>query len=140
MVIPITALPHVNAMLNGASTFFLLLGFWFIRRKRIAQHRLSMLCALASSLLFLASYLVYHYQVGSKSFQGQGFIRPVYFAILLTHTILAMVNVPLVVITLARAFRERFDQHARLARRWTLPVWLYVSVTGVLVYVMLYQL
>ncbi len=135
-MIPITALPHVNALLNGASTFFLVLGFWYIRRKRIAQHRFCMLCALAASLLFLASYLVYHYQVGSKSFQGQGFIRPVYFAILLTHTILAMVNVPLVLITL----REKFDQHARLARRWTLPVWLYVSVTGVLVYVMLYHL
>lgn len=139
-MVPINDLPHLNALFNGASTCFLVLGFWFIRRKRIAQHRLSMLCAVASSLLFLASYLVYHYHVGSKPFQGQGVIRSVYFAILLTHTILAMVNVPLVVITLVRAFRERFDQHARLARRWTLPVWLYVSVTGVLVYVMLYHL
>jgi len=139
-VIPITALPHVNALLNGASTFFLVLGFWFIRRKRIAQHRLSMLCALAASLLFLTSYLVYHYHAGSKSFQGEGFIRPVYFTILLTHTILAIVNVPLVVITLVRALREKFDQHASLARRWTFPIWLYVSVTGVLVYLMLYHL
>ncbi|MDZ7267307.1 MAG: DUF420 domain-containing protein [candidate division KSB1 bacterium] len=139
-MIPLNTLPHLNALLNGASTFFLLLGFWFIRRKRIPQHKFCMLCAVAASLLFLASYLVYHYHAGSKPFQGQGFIRPVYFAILLSHTILAMVNVPLVLITLVRALRERFDQHARLARRWTFPVWLYVSVTGVLVYLMLYQL
>jgi uncharacterized membrane protein YozB (DUF420 family) len=98
-----------------------------------------MLCALSTSVLFLISYLVYHFQVGSVSFEGQGWIRPLYFSILISHTVLAVANVPLVLITLVRALGEKFDKHRRIAR-WTLPLWLYASVTGVLVYWMLYQL
>ncbi len=98
-----------------------------------------MLCALSTSVLFLISYLVYHFQVGSVSFEGQGWIRPLYFSILISHTVLAVANVPLVLITLVRALGEKFDKHRRIAR-WTLPLWLYVSVTGVVVYWMLYRL
>ena len=98
-----------------------------------------MLVAFACSILFLISYLIYHYQVGSVPFKGQGWIRPTYFTVLLTHTVLAVVVVPLALVTLSRALRERFAAHRRIAR-WTLPIWLYVSVTGVVVYWMLYQL
>lgn len=133
-------LPHLNAALNSASAIFLLLGYRFIRRKRIKQHKICMLTAVTVSILFFISYLIYHYNVGSRPFQGQGWIRPVYFAILLSHTVLAVVNVPIVIITLIRVFQEKFDQHARLASRFTFPLWLYVSVTGVIVYVMLYHL
>ena len=98
-----------------------------------------MLSAFVCSMLFLISYLIYHYQVGSVPFRGQGWIRPVYFSILLTHTVLATAVVPLALITLSRALRQRFDAHRRLAR-WTFPIWLYVSVTGVVVYWMLYRL
>ncbi len=139
-MISVSDLPHLNAALNSASAIFLLLGYRFIRRKRIKQHKICMLTAVTISVLFLISYLIYHYNVGSRPFQGQGWIRPVYFAILLSHTVLAVVNVPIVIITLIRAFQEKFDQHARLASRFTFPLWLYVSITGVIVYVMLYHL
>jgi uncharacterized membrane protein YozB (DUF420 family) len=132
-------LPSLNASLNSLSAAFLILGFIFIKSKNIKAHKACMLAAFASSSLFLISYLVYHYQVGSVPFRGQGAIRTLYFTILLTHTILAVVVVPMALITLFRALRENFSKHRRIAR-WTFPIWLYVSVTGVLVYVMLYQM
>jgi putative membrane protein len=132
-------LPTVNAALNSLSGAFLTLGFIFIKSKNIKAHKACMLAAFASSSLFLISYLVYHYQVGSVPFKGQGAIRTLYFTILLTHTILAVVVVPLALITLFRALKENFPAHRRIAR-WTFPIWLYVSITGVLVYVMLYRL
>ena len=132
-------LPTVNAALNSLSAALLLIGFFYIRSRNRQAHKICMLAALASSTLFLISYLVYHYQVGSVPFKGQGWIRPIYFAILLSHTILAAVVVPLALITVTRGLRERFDAHRRIAR-WTFPVWLYVSVTGVVVYWMLYWL
>ncbi len=138
-MIPLSALPTLNAALNGASACLLSLGFLCIRRKRVAAHRACMLSAFGTSSIFLVSYLTYHYHVGSVPFRGQGWIRPAYFAILISHTFLAAATVPLALITLVRALRGRFDRHARIAR-WTLPVWLYVSVTGVLVYWMLYHL
>ena len=131
--------PLLNAVLNGASAAFLSAGFVAIRRRRADVHRACMLTACATSVLFLVSYLLYHYQVGSTAFTGQGAIRVVYFTVLISHTVLAMVIVPLVVITLYRAWREQWPRHRRLAR-WTLPLWLYVSVTGVVIYIMLYQL
>jgi putative membrane protein len=132
-------LPTLNAALNSLSGAFLTLGFIFIKSKNIKAHKACMLSAFASSSLFLVSYLVYHYQVGSVPFKGQGVMRTLYFTILLTHTILAVVVVPLVLITLWRALKENFPGHRRIAR-WTFPIWLYVSITGVLVYVMLYRL
>lgn len=133
-------LPHLNAALNAASGVFLLLGYWFIRRRRIPQHKFCMLSAVAISIVFFISYGIYHYHAGSKTFPGQGAVRTLYLSILLSHTVLAVVNVPIVIVTLARAFREKFDQHARLASRFTFPLWIYVSVTGVIVYLMLYQM
>jgi uncharacterized membrane protein YozB (DUF420 family) len=135
----ITDLPAVNATLNSISTVLLACGYYFVRHKQIQRHRLCMTLAFASSCLFLASYLIYHYNVGSVPFTGQGWIRPVYFTILITHIILAATIVPLALITLYRAWRERFDQHRRIAR-WTWPLWMYVSVTGVVIYAMLYQM
>lgn len=132
-------LPTVNAALNSLSAALLVVGFIYIRSKNRRAHKACMLAALGCSTLFLICYLVYHYQVGSVPFKGQGWIRPVYFSILLTHTILAAAVVPLALITLTRGLRERFDAHRRIAR-WTFPVWLYVSVTGVVVYWMLYWL
>jgi putative membrane protein len=132
-------LPTLNAALNSLSAVLLVAGFLYIRSKNRQAHKICMLAALGSSTLFLVSYLAYHYQVGSVPFKGQGWVRPVYFAILLSHTILAAVVVPLVLITLTRGLRQRFDAHRRIAR-WTFPVWLYVSVTGVVVYWMLYWL
>jgi len=131
--------PAVNATLNGSSAVLLLIGRWFIGRGRISIHRAFMIAALVTSSAFLVSYLYYHAHVGSVHFQGQGWSRPVYFSILISHTILAAVVVPMVIITLSRALRERFDRHRAIAR-WTFPVWMYVSVTGVIVYVMLYNL
>ena len=130
-------LPTLNAALNTLSAVFICAGYFFIRRKDRGAHRRCMLAALTCSILFLISYLVYHYQVGSVGFKGQGWIRPVYFTILITHTILATAVVPLVLLTVIRALRERFDAHRRIAR-WTFPIWLYVSVTGVVIYLMLY--
>ena len=136
-MISASQLPTLNAALNTLSAVFLCAGFLFIRAKNIRAHRACMLSAFGCSIVFLASYLIYHYQVGSVPYKGQGWIRGVYFAILLTHTILAVAVVPLVSITLIRALRERFAAHRRIAR-WTFPIWLYVSVTGVIVYMMLY--
>ena len=131
-------LPTVNATLNATSAVLLLVGHRFIKRGKMQAHRFCMLSAIGVSALFLVSYLVYHFEVGSVPFQGEGWIRPVYFSILISHTILAVAIVPLVVVTLLRALKERFDKHARIAR-WTYPIWLYVSVTGVTVYLMLYH-
>ena len=131
--------PAINATLNGSSAVLLLIGRWFIGRRRISIHRAFMIAALVSSSAFLVSYLYYHAHVGSVHFQGQGWSRPLYFSILISHTILAAVVVPMVIITVSRALRERFDRHRAIAR-WTFPVWMYVSVTGVIVYVMLYHL
>jgi uncharacterized membrane protein YozB (DUF420 family) len=138
-LILISQLPGLNAALNSLSAVFLCAGFIFIRRRRVRAHRACMLTALVCSTLFLISYLVYHYHVGSVRFRGDGAVRVVYFSILLTHTILAAAIVPLVLITVVRALRSRYDAHRRIAR-WTLPLWLYVSVTGVVVYLMLYKL
>jgi uncharacterized membrane protein YozB (DUF420 family) len=131
--------PAINATLNGTSALLLLLGRWYIARGRMAIHRAIMIAALVTSTAFLACYLYFHAHVGDVRFQGQGWIRPVYFAILITHVILAAVIVPMVIITLSRALRARFDRH-RVIARWTFPLWLYVSVTGVVIYVMLYHL
>ncbi|MBL8189013.1 MAG: DUF420 domain-containing protein [Acidobacteria bacterium] len=135
----ITDLPTLNAILNSISAILLAVGYLFIKQKNRNAHRLCMVSAFATSTLFLISYLVYHFNVGSVKFQGQGAIRTVYFAILLTHTVLAAAIVPMIFVTLARALKGNFSQHRKIAR-WTLPMWLYVSVTGVVVYLMLYHL
>ena len=135
----IADLPALNAALNATAATLLVIGYRLIRRGRVRQHRRVMLAAFTASTLFLISYLVYHANVGSRPFPGQGPIRIVYFAILISHVVLAAVIVPLALITLTRALRERFDRHVPIAR-WTLPLWLYVSVTGVIVYLMLYQM
>ena len=132
-------LPHINAMLNAGSALLLLAGFRFIRLGRIDAHRNCQLAALATSTLFLVSYLTYHFYHGATRFSGQGLVRPFYFVLLISHTILAVVIVPLIMITLYRAARGDFVRHRKIAR-WTLPLWLYVSVTGVIVYLMLYHL
>ena len=134
----VSDLPALNATLNGVATLFLMAGYAFIRQRRIGAHRASMLAALTASALFLISYLVYHANAGSKPFPGTGPIRAVYFVILITHIVLAAAIVPMVLMTVSRALRQRFDRHVRIARR-TLPLWLYVSVTGVVIYVMLYR-
>lgn len=131
--------PVINAGLNATSAVLIATGIELIRSGRRQAHRGVMIAAVVSSTLFLVSYLYYHYHVGSVRFTGQGWIRPVYFAILLTHTVLAAAVVPLVIVTLARGLRERFDRHKAIAR-WTYPIWLYVSVTGVVIYLMLYHL
>ena len=130
--------PVLNACLNTLSALFLISGLICIRRRRIAAHRACMLSALGASCLFLLSYLTYHFQVGTTRFTGTGWIRPLYFTILTSHTVLAVAIVPLVLMTLRRAVRREFPRHAHLAR-WTLPLWLYVSVTGVVIYVLLYR-
>lgn len=135
----VSALPTLNALLNGTSALLLVTGYLLIRRRRVSAHRACMLAAFVASAVFLASYLTLRYYAGMTRFTGQGWIRPVYFSILVSHTILAAAIVPLALMTLTRALRARFDRHARIAR-WTLPLWLYVSVTGVLVYVILYRL
>jgi uncharacterized membrane protein YozB (DUF420 family) len=136
--VTISSLPTVNAILNASAAVLLVTGYVMIRRGRIRAHRACMVGALALSCLFLVSYLTYHAQVGSKRFAGTGSIRNVYLTILFTHTVLAALVPPLALITVWRAVRQRFDRHVRIAR-WTLPIWLYVSVTGVIVYVMLYH-
>ena len=135
----IAELPAVNATLNGISAILLTTGYLLIRRGHVILHKRCMLAALVSSALFLTSYVIYHLHTGSRPFAGQGAIRVIYFAILLTHVVLAAVIVPLALVTATRALRSQFDRHARIAR-WTLPLWLYVSVTGVVIYLMLYQL
>lgn len=131
--------PALNATLNGTSAVLLVSGRWFIVHGRMAIHRAFMIAALITSSAFLCCYLYYHYHVGSVHFQGTGAARPVYFAILISHTILAAVIVPMIIITLSRALRERFDRH-RVIARWTFPLWLYVSITGVVIYLMLYRI
>ncbi len=131
-------LPALNAGLNTAAACCLLGGYYWIRRGRVAIHKRFMVAALGFSTLFLASYLVYHFQVGSVAFTGTGWVRPVYFSILLSHIVLAAAVLPLAAVTVYRAWNERFESHKRLAR-WTLPIWLYVSVTGVVIYWMLYH-
>ena len=137
----ISQLPALNAILNSVSAILLITGYFFIRQKNIKAHRTSMISAFVTSTLFLTSYLIYHFskELGPTRFQGEGIIRPVYFFILLTHTALAIVIVPMVFVTFSHALKKRFDPHRKIAR-WTLPIWLYVSVTGVIVYLMLYQL
>lgn len=138
-MIQFSDLPTFNAVMNGSAALLLTLGYLFIRRGRRDLHRLSMLGAVACSGLFLTSYLIYHFQIGSRPFTGQGSIRTVYFSILLTHTVLAAALLPLVAVTLYRALRQHWDRHRAIAR-WTLPVWIYVSITGVTIYWMLYRL
>jgi putative membrane protein len=138
-MLTISDLPGLNATLNGLAAIFLVSGYVLIRRGHRRQHQWCMLAALATSALFLVSYVIYHLNTGSKPFPGQGPIRLVYFAILITHVILAAVIVPLALITATRGLRAQFDRHVRIAR-WTFPLWLYVSVTGVVIYLMLYEL
>jgi len=138
-VIPLAALPALNAALNATSALLLTAGWVAIRRRRVAVHRACMVSALATSVLFLTSYVVYHARVGTTRFPGTGWSRTIYFLVLGTHTPLAALVPVLAVVTLTFALRERFDRHVRLAR-WTLPIWMYVSVTGVVIYVMLYHL
>ena len=135
--IPVLKLPAVNAGLNGGAGVLLILGLLLIKAKKQGAHKAAMLAALAASALFLVSYLTVHHFIGSTPYQGQGAIRKVYFAILITHTILAALVVPLALVTVYRAFRGDFDRHRALAK-WTFPIWLYVSVTGVVIYFMLY--
>ena len=138
-MISLSTLPTLNAALNATSAVCLLAGFLCIRAKRISLHALCMVSACVVSTLFLGSYLIYHAQVGSVRFLGTGWTRPVYFTLLLTHTLLAVAIVPLAVRTLFLASRRRFTEHRQLAR-WTFPLWLYVSVTGVIIYWMLYRI
>lgn len=135
----VSQLPALNAALNAASALLLVAGYLQIRARRVRWHRALMLAAFAASILFLTSYLTYHYHAGSVRFPGQGWIRPVYFAVLISHTLLAAAVPPLAALTLWRAWRGEFPRHRRLAR-WTFPIWLYVSVTGVVIYVLLYRL
>ncbi len=138
-MIAISDLPTVNATLNTISTILLTIGFVMIRRRKTAAHRNCMIAAFVVSGLFLTSYLIYHYHAGSTPFEGTGWIRSIYFAVLIPHIILAALILPLALITLYFALRKRFAKHRRIAR-WTLPIWLYVSVTGIIVYWMLYHL
>lgn len=138
-MVDITYLPGLNALLNATSAVLLVVGYRFIRRRNIQAHRVCMVSAFAVSVLFLLSYLTYHYYAGTTRFSGQGWVRPVYFTILLSHTILAALVPFLALITLLRALQGQFSRHRQIAR-WTLPIWLYVSVTGVIVYLMLYHL
>ena len=133
-------LPAVNACFNGLSAVFLTAGYVFIRRKNQPAHRKCMIAALNSSALFLTGYLTYHFAVhGVTRFHNPAWFRPIYLILLLTHTVLAVVIVPLLLLTLTRALRGRFDAHRRIAR-WTWPIWMYVSVTGVVIYLLLYQI
>jgi uncharacterized membrane protein YozB (DUF420 family) len=138
-MIAISDLPTVNATLNTISTVLLTIGFLMIRRRKTIAHRNCMIAAFVVSGLFLTSYLTYHYHAGSTPFEGTGWIRSIYFAVLIPHIILAATILPLALITLYFALRKRFAKHRRIAR-WTLPIWLYVSVTGIIVYWMLYHL
>lgn len=138
-VISTSDLPAVNAVLNGMSALFLFSGYIAIRNRRVAVHRACMISAVGVSALFLTFYLYYHYHAGSTRFTGQGWVRPLYFTILISHTILAATVVPLVTVTVYRALKRDFARHRRIAR-WTWPVWMYVSITGIIVYLMLYQL
>jgi putative membrane protein len=133
----VTDLPALNACLNAASTVFLVLGYVLIRRQRITGHRRCMLAACGTSILFLVSYITYHIYAGRTVFVNPAWFRPIYLVILLTHTVLAMVIAPMILVTLTLAFKGHWDQHKRIAR-WTWPIWMYVSVTGVIIYWLLY--
>jgi uncharacterized membrane protein YozB (DUF420 family) len=141
----IFTLPHVNALLNATSGVFLITGYILIRRRNESAHRRSMIAAFVASIIFLISYVLYHsllaYYLGQgpTKFKGEGIIRPIYFFILISHTLLAITIVPFVIITLRRGLKANYDKHRKIAR-WTFPLWLYVSITGVIVYLMLYQL
>jgi putative membrane protein len=135
----VALLPHLNALLNTTSAVFLVSGYVLIRLGHETAHKRCMIAALLCSVAFLTSYVIYHLHAGSRPFEGIGIIRVIYFAILITHVVLAAVILPMVIMTAMRGLRSQFDRHVRIAR-WTLPLWLYVSVTGVIVYVMLYQL
>ena len=135
----VTDLPTLNAALNSIAAVLIAAGFYFIRRKRIHAHKVCMLAALGTSALFLASYLTYHYHVGSVRFTKEGWLRTVYFPLLVSHVFLAAIVLPMILRTAYLALRGRFDRHVRLAR-WTFPTWMYVSITGVVVYMMLYHL
>ena len=137
-MLEIQQLPALNATLNALSGVLLTAGYLLIRRRRIAAHRACMLAAFVSSVLFLTSYVIYHANTGSRPFPGQGAIRFVYFTILVSHVLLAATILPMAIVTLRRGLRAQYDRHVRIAR-WTLPLWMYVSVTGVVIYVMLYQ-
>jgi putative membrane protein len=132
-------LPLLNASLNATSGVLLVVGFMLIRRGHVRRHRAVMIAACVVSALFFTSYIIYHANIGSKPFEGRGPVRFLYFSILITHVIFAATVPPLALITLSRGLRSRFDRHRAIAQ-WTLPIWLYVSVTGVVVYLMLYQL
>ena len=138
-MLSVSDLPTLNAILNFTSAVLLATGFFFIKRRRIEAHRRCMVAALLVSMAFLTSYVIYHYHAGSVPFTGQGWIRPVYFFILITHVILAIVILPMVLRTAYLGFSARFDKHVPIARK-TFPLWMYVSVTGVIVYLMLYRL
>jgi putative membrane protein len=138
-VLAVSDLPALNATLNGIAAAFLIAGYVLIRRGKRDLHRRCMLGALATSTLFLISYVVYHWHAGSRPFTGTGAIRTVYFTILITHVVLAAAILPLALVTTARGLREQYGKHVKVAR-WTLPIWLYVSVTGVVIYLMLYHL
>jgi putative membrane protein len=138
-MIDYSQLPALNAILNGTAAILILTGIYLVKTGRQRAHRAVMISAVVASSLFLISYLTYHAHIGSKHFPGQGLARTVYFSILLTHTVLAAIVVPMVLVTLTRGLKGRFDRHRPIAR-WTYPVWLYVSVTGVVIYVMLYRL
>ena len=137
-MIRIHDLPAINAALNGIAGVLLVIAYVFIRQRKIDAHRRTMIAAFATSSLFLVCYVIYHAQVGSVRFTRQGIVRPIYFTVLITHVTLAAAVLPLAIVTLSRGLKARFDRHRAIAR-WTLPIWLYVSVTGVLVYVLLYQ-
>ncbi len=138
-MIGVADLPAVNATLNGTAALLLAAGYGLIRAGRHTAHKRCMLGALAASVLFLVSYVTYHANIGSRPFPGTGAIRIVYFTILITHVVLAVAIVPLALMTATRGLRSQFDRHVRIAR-WTLPLWMYVSVTGVVIYVMLYRM
>lgn len=138
-MVPLSFLPTLNALLNSTSAVLLVLGYLFIRRKRVTAHKACMVSAFVVSALFLASYVYYHVHHGSTPFPGRGWVRGVYFAILVPHVILAALILPLALVTLYRAWKKDFERHRRLAR-WTLPLWLFVSVSGVVIYWMLYRL
>jgi uncharacterized membrane protein YozB (DUF420 family) len=138
-MINLADLPALNATLNGTSAIFLTIGYIFIRRRRVMPHKRCMLAALVTSTLFLTSYVIYHANTGSRPFAGIGPVRYVYFSILITHVLLAMTILPLAIVTATRGLRAQYDRHVRIAR-WTLPLWLYVSVTGVVIYLMLYRM
>ncbi len=138
-MISLADLPALNATLNATSALFLTAGYLFIRRGRITPHKTCMLSALVTSTLFLTSYVIYHANTGSRPFPGIGPVRYVYFSILITHVTLAITILPLALVTATRGLRAQYDRHVKIAR-WTLPLWLYVSVTGVVIYLMLYRM